>query len=446
VVATYANLSLVPAHPRHAPDLLALPDYVLDAEAALLAPGDAVSRPRRLPIRSAPAAIVVEAEAEPPAIPEPLATADGLFRDLEGGRDGLARLAVQDFIGEPFGDRPRGVHALERIGEIGLVAIPDIVVRPIVPPEIELPVPPRVDPCDPCPRPAPVAPPRPRPPAELPTLFTDQQAFQVQQALVEHCELRRDRMALLDPPVSAIADPRLGTAPIEAWRQGFDSRHAALYFPWLLVVDPLGRGGVRAVPPSGHVAGQYVLADRLEGVHRAPANRLLAWAEVRSQAVDRPTHGLLNGQGINVIRTEPGRSLRILGARTVASDPDARFVPVRRVLMLILRAVERGLQWAAFAPNDHATRTSLVLVLDNFLRRLWQRGALVGPSAEAAFTVRCDEGNNPTSGRSAGCSAGSRWRRQCRSSTSCCGSAASVTCSRSRSAAPRSRRSPDADR
>jgi hypothetical protein len=209
-------------------------------------------------------------------------------------------------------------------------------------------------------------------------------------------------MALLDPPISTIADPRLGTAPIEAWRQRFDSRHAALYFPWLVVVDPLGSGVVRAVPPSGHVAGQYALADRLEGVHRAPANRLLAWAEAPSQAVDAPTHGLLNSQGVNVLRSEPGRGLRILGARTLASDPDARFVPVRRVLMLIIRAIDRGLQWAAFEPNDHATRASLVLALDGFLRGLWQRGALVGPTAMAAFAVRCDEGNNPAAERALG--------------------------------------------
>jgi hypothetical protein len=401
VIATFADLSLVPAHPRYAPDLLAPPDYVLDAEAALLAPGDAVSRRHRLPFRTAPAPIVVMAEAEPPPIPEPL-VADGLFRDLEGGRDGLSRLAVRDFIGEPFGAEPRGLQALERIGEIGLVAIPDIVVRPVPPQEFEITPQPTIDPCDPCPQPAPVAVLRPRPPAELPPLFTDAQVLQVQQALVEHCEARRNRLALLDPPVSTIADPRLGTAPIEAWRQAFDSSQAALYFPWLAVVDPLGTGVVREVPPSGHVAGQFALADRLEGVHRAPANRVLAWAEAASQAVDAPTHGLLNGHGINVIRTEPGRGLRILGARTVASDPDARFVPVRRVLMLILRAVDRGLQWAAFEPNDHATRASLVLALEGFLRGLWQRGALVGPSAAAAFSVRCDEDNNPATERAQG--------------------------------------------
>jgi hypothetical protein len=343
----------------------------------------------------------VDEDAEPPPIPSTLA-ADGLFRDLTGGRDGLAGLAVRDFIGEPFSDVARGLQALERIGEIGLVAIPDIVIRPATPPEIEPTPTPPIDPCAPCPQPAAVAPLRLRPPAELPPQFDDAQVFQVQQALVEHCERHRDRMALLDPPASTIADPRLGTGPIEAWRQRFDSRYAALYFPWLLVVDPLGSGITRAVPPSGHIAGQYALADRLEGVHRAAANRPLTWAEAPSQPIDAPTHGLLNSAGIDVIRVEPGRGLRILGARTVASDPDARFVPVRRLLMLILRSVDRGLQWAAFEPNDHATRASLTLTLDGFLRGLWQRGALVGPTAETAFAIRCDESNNPPHERALG--------------------------------------------
>ena len=103
-----------------------------------------------------------------------------------------------------------------------------------------------------------------------------------------------------------------------------------------------------------------------------------------------------------MIRTEPGRGLRILGARTLSSDPDARFLPVRRLLMMILRAAERGLQWVVFEPNDHATRSALTLAMDGFLRALWQQGALVGPTAEGAFAVRCDEGNNPPAERAHG--------------------------------------------
>ena len=402
VVASFADLSLVPGHPRHAPTLLAPPDHVLDAEAVVLGRHDLVSRAGRTPLVAAPAPIVIADLGDPPPIPAPLTTADGRTRPLSGGRDGLSRLAVQDFIGAPLARAPRGLQALERVAEVGLVAIPDIVMRPAEPPAIEPPVSPPFDPCAPCPGPAPAAPLAPRPPAELPPVFDDAQVFQVQQAMVEHCEARRDRMALLDPPFSAVADPREGTSPIEAWRQRFDSRHAALYFPWLLVVDPLGSGIGRLVPPCGHVAGQVAQADRLEGVHRAPANRLLVWAEAPSQALDAATHGLLNTAGINVIRAEPGRGLRILGARTLSSDPDARFLPVRRTVMMILRAAERGLQWAIFEPNDHATRSALRLAMDGFLRGLWQQGALVGPTAEAAFAVRCDEDNNPPAERANG--------------------------------------------
>ncbi|MDO9712905.1 phage tail sheath family protein [Paracraurococcus lichenis] len=393
LVASFPDLSLVPGHPRHAPLLLARPSYSLEAEREALPPVPA------------PVCIVPAEDAPAPLIPLPLAQADGVFRDLAGGRDGLARLSVRDFIGEPGTETeaPRGLQALARIGEVGLLAIPDIVIRPAPPPVTEVPRPPPSDPCAPCPpSEALAAALRPQPLAEMPGVFGDEEVFQVQQALVEHCEARRDRMALLDPPFSAVADPRLGIAPIEAWRQRFDTRHAALHFPWLGVVDPLGRGGLRLVPPSGHVAGQQALADRLEGVHRAAANRPLAWAEAPSQAVDAPSHGLLNTLGVNVIRVEPGRSLRILGARTLSSDPDARFVPVRRVVMLVIRAAERGLQWATFEPNDHAMRARLALTLDGLLRDLWGRGALLGATEEAAYSVRCDETNNPPSARAEG--------------------------------------------
>ena len=43
-----------------------------------------------------------------------------------------------------------------------------------------------------------------------------------------------------------------------------------------------------------------------------------------------------------------------------------------------------------------------MLTLDGFLRGLWQQGALVGPNAEAAFAIRCDEGNNPPAERALG--------------------------------------------
>jgi phage tail sheath protein FI len=229
----------------------------------------------------------------------------------------------------------------------------------------------------------------------MPPVFSDDAIFQVQQALVEHCEQRGDRMALLDAPLNAVSGQRLGIAPLEAWRRRFDSRCAAFYAPWLQVSDPLRPGELRAVPACGHVAGQYALAETSEGVHRAPANVDLEWTQAVTLAIDPEEHGLLNTLGVNVIRSASGRALRILGARTVSSDQDARFVPVRRLIMLLLRSFDRATQWAVFEPNDHRTRSNIAVGVGNFLQGLWQAGALAGATPDQAFAVRCDETNNP---------------------------------------------------
>jgi phage tail sheath protein FI len=170
------------------------------------------------------------------------------------------------------------------------------------------------------------------------------------------------------------------------------------------VVDPLCgvSSPTRDIPPSGHILGQYAAAERESGVHKAPANKPLAWVQDVTAVTSDTVHGLLNHEGINVIRTTPGRGIRILGARMLSSDPDWRFVNVRRLMLMIGKAVEHSIQWAAFEPNDHNTRNKLRLTLMSFLVALWQQGAFSGDSIEQSFFVKCDEENNPDSERELG--------------------------------------------
>jgi hypothetical protein len=388
------DLSLVPGHPRYAGDVLAPPDYsFLTTRAA----------PPAAPF---PVCVVPLDTLDAPAMP--LEPATGAFIPLTGGADGLTSLSVTDFIGEHFPPEAgltatrRGLQVFERVAEPACLAIPDILIHPKPDPDIEPPPFPTPDPCAPCPAPALPAPLRPRPRSEMPPLFSQSAILQVQQALVEHCESRRDRIALLDPPLETVDTAARGLTAVQAWRAQFDSRYAAFYMPWLQVSDPLFPGELRAIPPSGHTAGQYAFADTTEGVHRAPANRDIQWAEAATIAVRDAEHGLLNSEGINVIRPVLGRALRIMGARTVSSDPDARFVPVRRLIMMLIRTFDRTTQWAVFEPNDHNTRSNLTVSFGNFLQDLWQRGALVGATQDEAFAVRCDETNNPPRARDNG--------------------------------------------
>ncbi|MGZ9233914.1 MAG: phage tail sheath C-terminal domain-containing protein [Anaerolineales bacterium] len=403
LIQIYEGLTLLPEHDRYGPRVLAkleIPKNTGLARTLPAAPGPIVIAEMRDP------------DAPSPSWLKPLLIDPGRTIPLTGGADGLALLSVYDFIGEEVSpldsdelkqQKLRGLRALEEIDEVAIVAIPDIHIQPLaIPPKAPLP------PCvpDSCLPPGPPSPAIPRETAvgDLPPVFSEQEIFRMQSALIQQCEKRRDRIALLDPPFAAARDDALGVGAVRAWRSRFDSKYAAFYYPWLRVVDPLRPSAAltRDIPPSGHVAGQYAQTDFQAGVHKAPANAPLVWTQDVTVMVGDAIHGILNPAGINVIRPLTGRGIRIFGARTATSDQDWRFVNVRRLLMMIEKAIYVSTQWAVFEPNDIFTRAKLHLSLTSFLLSLWQQGALMGASANEAFFVKCDEENNPETERGNG--------------------------------------------
>jgi len=285
-----------------------------------------------------------------------------------------------------------------------MVAVPDILIQPA--PEVQYipPIRPIPDPCALCPAPPPPADPPSPPLNETVPTFSLDEIFYVQQALITHCEAMKYRIAVLDPPLFSQGKESRELEGIQTWRNRFDSKFAALYFPWALVYDPLQVGGklVRAVPPSGHVTGTYANFDQSVGVHRAPANLELKWIQDLMMDVSADVQGLLNPAGINCLRAFPGRGLRVYGARTVSSQPSWIYVNVRRLMMMIEKAVENALQWAVFEPNDFRLRLSVTNVLTGFLESIYQAGALQGATDRQAFFVKCNASNNPPAVTDAG--------------------------------------------
>jgi hypothetical protein len=335
-------------------------------------------------------------------VPAPLVIVSGAIIPLAGGQDGLAVLTQDDFIGAPPGTiytggaTPVGLAAMACVSEVAMLAVPDILIRPIAPPVFNPPAV-AIDPCPVCPPPpAPATPVAPTIVQELPPVFSDSAILAVQAAMINQCETLGDRVALLDPPWDAASDSSIGVAPVQAWRDNFDSEFGALYFPWLTAPDPLQVAPTRALPPSGHIAGLIAATDIAVGVHKAPANVIVSWVQDVTVPVDKPTHGVLNTAGINVVRGDSGRPLRVMGARTVSSDPTFRFINVRRLLCMVRDALVLTTTWVVFEPNNPHTRAVLSATITRFLNQLWTQGALVGTSAAAAFQVVCNDSNNPT--------------------------------------------------
>ena len=111
---------------------------------------------------------------------------------------------------------------------------------------------------------------------------------------------------------------------------------------------------------------------------------------------------MLNEAGVNALAVGRGGAVRILGTRTMASDPTWRILSIRRLICAMRRALGRDTRWAVFEPNSEPTRLQLYATISAYLTRLWRRGALVGKQADQAFRLRCDESNNPESQRANG--------------------------------------------
>ncbi|MBE2267735.1 MAG: phage tail sheath family protein [Anaerolinea sp.] len=214
----------------------------------------------------------------------------------------------------------------------------------------------------------------------------------VQQALIDYCELVRYCFAILDAP------PALMPQEVKEWRMqvNYDTTRAALYYPWIEVADMTGaKGRTRMVPPSGHMAGIYARVDDTRGVHKAPANEIVRTSLGLEVQVTKGEHDLLNPIGVNVIRSFPGRGIRVWGARTLSSDASWRYINVRRLFSMIEESIERGTQWVVFEPNDQFLWGRVRRDVRAFLTTIWRTGALFGTTAEEAFYVKCDEETNP---------------------------------------------------
>ncbi|MEJ8632137.1 phage tail sheath family protein [Streptomyces sp. MS2.AVA.5] len=213
----------------------------------------------------------------------------------------------------------------------------------------------------------------------------------VQVAMIDHCENMANRMAIIDPL------PNMSPSEVHTWRQveaGFDSKYAALYYPWIEVADPsTGKGFL--MPPSGHVAGLWARNDETRGVHRAPANEVLRGALDLGIQITKGEQEQLNPAGVNCIRSFPGRGIRVWGARTLSSDAAWRYLNVRRLFNYLEESIYLGSQWVVFEPNNEMLWATVRRNVGAFLNNEWRNGALFGSTPDQAFYVKCDAETNP---------------------------------------------------
>ncbi|BBH69386.1 tail protein [Actinoplanes sp. OR16] len=256
------------------------------------------------------------------------------------GLDGFDELKVSDFVGgeDPETGLTTGIAALESIDEIAICAVPGI------------------------------------------------WSGTVQQSLIGQCEDLKDRFAVLDPRDGLTVDG------IRDFRAPYDTKYAAMYYPWVVVNHPI-TGLPYTVPPAGHIAGVYARTDVERGVHKAPANAIVRGINLRdglATDLTRRHQDMLNPKGINALRFFPGMGNRVWGARTLSSDSAWRYVNVRRLFIFLEESIEEGTQWVVFEPNAEPLWALVKQTVENFLDTVWRSGALAGTTPDEAYFVACD--------------------------------------------------------
>lgn len=209
------------------------------------------------------------------------------------------------------------------------------------------------------------------------------QARTTVRALIRHAERMKYCIAVVDSG----NDQSIGQ--VRAMRAQLDSSHAALYYPWVRVLDPLTQQEV-PMPPSGFVAGIYARNDVNRAVYKAPANEVVNLALGFERFLNKAQQEVLNPEGINCFRYFEGRGMRLWGARTISSDPEWKYVNLRRYFAYLERSIDVGTQWAVFEPNGERLWANVRWTIQDFLLNEWQNGALLGDKPEKAYFVKCD--------------------------------------------------------
>lgn len=203
------------------------------------------------------------------------------------------------------------------------------------------------------------------------------------------CEERR-AFLIADAPGAATDPASMAQAAAGAALPGSD--HAAVYYPWVHVSDPLKNGAPRPAPPCGTIAGLYARTDGARGVWAAPSGTEARLAGVVSLAASLTDNeiGSLSPLGVNCLRTLPGHGPVCWGARTLQGASEYKYVPVRRLALFLEQSLRGGTQWAAFEPNDEPLWAQIRLNAGAFMHALFRQGAFQGGTPRDAYFVKCD--------------------------------------------------------
>lgn len=149
----------------------------------------------------------------------------------------------------------------------------------------------------------------------------------------------------------------------------------------------------RWIPLNGDIAGLCARTDSTNDAWWSPAgfNRGQIKNFVKLAYNPRKTdRDLLYSNGINPVVTFPGQGTILYGDKTYQAKPSAfDRINVRRLFIVLEKAISRAAQYSLFEFNDTFTRAQFVNLITPYLRTIQGRRGITD------FLVVCDTTNNP---------------------------------------------------
>jgi phage tail sheath protein FI len=207
-------------------------------------------------------------------------------------------------------------------------------------------------------------------------------------------EFRKDSVVFISPQSSDVVNkPGLESAAVQATKTaiGRSSSYAFMDCNWKYQFDKYNNV-YRWVPLNGDIAGLCARTDEQRDPWYSPAgfNRgqiknvvKLAWNPNKTQRDD------LYKVGINPVVTFAGDGTVLYGDKTLLAKPSAfDRINVRRLFIVLEKAIARASKYSLFEFNDEFTRAQFVSLVEPFLRDVQGRRGIFD------FRVVCDTTNN----------------------------------------------------
>jgi phage tail sheath protein FI len=180
--------------------------------------------------------------------------------------------------------------------------------------------------------------------------------------------------------------------------------YSAVFYPRLTYNN---NGLIANIGASGAIAGLMARTDADRGVWKAPAGIEATIQNVLGVDVKLTDmeNGVLNKKGVNCLRVFP-TGLVNWGGRTLDGDDDIgsewKYIPIRRLALMIEESLFRGTKWVVFEPNDEPLWAKIRLNVNAYMMSLFRQGAFQGSAPKDAFFVRCDASTTTQNDRNLG--------------------------------------------